>query len=238
MCLLVVAHNLHDVYPLVVAGNRDEFHARPTKEAHWWEDEPDIAGGRDLLEGGTWLAVHRNGRFAAVTNFRGAGSAPERPLSRGHLVTGFLKSELAPLDYLQSLRGDAYAGFNLVVADVRTLAYCSNQGDTPRELAPGVYGLANTRLDAHGERIGRPKERLSRLLGADRIESGALMDLLDDRTSSSANPIDAPFVITPEFGTRCSTAFTMRREGSWQLVERRFDPAGNPAGETLIAEDS
>ena len=42
MCLLVVAHNLHDVYPLVVAGNRDEFHARPTKEAHWWEDEPDI----------------------------------------------------------------------------------------------------------------------------------------------------------------------------------------------------
>ncbi|NIV17619.1 MAG: hypothetical protein GWN47_04240 [Woeseiaceae bacterium] len=236
MCLVVVAYDIHDSYRLVVAGNRDEFHSRPTREAHWWEDEPDIAGGRDLLQGGTWLAMHRNGRFATVTNFRGAGAAPERPLSRGHLVSGFLRSELAPLAYLQSIQGDAYAGFNLIVADKRALAYCSNRGDTPRELAPGVYGLANTRLDAHGERIGRPRDRLNQLLNENRVDSGVLMELLDDRESSSTNPLDAPFVVTPEFGTRCSTTVMVQSDGSWQLAERRYDPSGNRSGETLITE--
>ena len=237
MCLVVIAHDVHPDHRLVIAGNRDEFHARPTQEAQWWDDEPDIAGGRDLLAGGTWLAVHRNGRFATVTNFRGVANAPEEPLSRGHLVTDFLKSDLSPLEYLQSLQVDAYAGFNLLVADGRSLAYCSNQGDSPRKLAPGIYGLANTRLDAHGERIGRPKDKLGRLLAQDRVENDALMGLLDDRVSASANPVEAPFVVTPEFGTRSSTVVTMHREGSWQLAERRFDPGGNQTGESLVAVD-
>ncbi len=42
MCLLVVAIDSHPRLPLIVAGNRDEFHARPTQEAHWWPDYPDI----------------------------------------------------------------------------------------------------------------------------------------------------------------------------------------------------
>jgi len=45
MCLVVVAFNVQDNYPLVVAANRDEFHARPTQNAGWWPDQPDIARG-------------------------------------------------------------------------------------------------------------------------------------------------------------------------------------------------
>ncbi len=237
MCLVVIAYRVHPGHRLVVAGNRDEFHARSTEKAHWWPDEPDIAGGRDLQAGGTWLAMHRDGRFAAVTNYRGAEPPPGELQSRGHLVTGFLKSELPPLNYLRSLPGDQYAGFNLLVADGDTLAYCSNQGNTPRELPPGIYGLANTHLDAHGERISRSKDRMRRLLGNHQVESDALMGLLGNRDASSDNPIDAPFVVTPEFGTRCSTVVTIGPERSWRLVERRFDPAGNPTGESLITED-
>lgn len=238
MCLVVVGHKVHDGHRLVVAGNRDEFHARPTEEARWWADDPDIAGGRDLLAGGTWLAVHRNGRFATVTNYRGTTMEIREPRSRGHLVTGFLQGDLSPMDYLRSLHGDRYAGFNLLVSDGNTLAYCSNQGDAPRELPPGVYGLANTHLDAKGERIGRSKERLTRLLAGNQIADDALMGLLGDRNSASDDPFDAPFVISPEFGTRCSTIVTMQRTGSWQLLERRFNPAGQQTGESLVAEDA
>lgn len=238
MCLVVIAHGVHPDHRLIVVGNRDEFHARPTEKAHWWPDEPDIAGGRDLEAGGTWLAMHRNGRFAAVTNYRGTKPPSGELQSRGHLVTGFLKSERPPLDYLHSLPGDRYAGFNLFVADGDALAYCSNQGDTPRELSPGIYGLANTHLDAHGERISRSKERMSQLVSERRVDDDALMDLLANRDASSENPFDAPFVVTPEFGTRCSTIVTISRETSWRLVERRFDPAGNQTGESLIAENA
>lgn len=31
---------------------------------------PELIGGRDVVNGGTWLAVTRTGRFAFVTNFR------------------------------------------------------------------------------------------------------------------------------------------------------------------------
>lgn len=237
MCLVVVAHDAHPDRRLIVAGNRDEFHARPTEEARWWHDDVDIAGGRDLEAGGTWLAMHRNGRFATVTNYRGVDPPAGELPSRGQLVTGFLKSELPPLDYLYSLPGSRYAGFNLLVADNKTLAYCSNQGHAPRELPPGIYGLANTHLDAQGERISRSKERMRRLLNSGKVDVAALMGLLGNRDAASDDPLDAPFVVTPRFGTRCSTVVTVDRGGSWQLAERRFDPAGHATGESSIAEN-
>jgi len=99
MCLVVVAFDTHPEFPLVVAGNRDEFHARPTQDADWWPDDTNIVGGRDLLAGGTWLAVHRNGRFATVTNYRDAEPKSGKLRSRGHLVTEFLQSGLSPIEY-------------------------------------------------------------------------------------------------------------------------------------------
>ena len=68
MCLLVFAWNKHPRYRVVLAANRDEFHARPAAAMHWWA-EPDILGGRDLEAGGAWLAVGRDGRFGVVTNY-------------------------------------------------------------------------------------------------------------------------------------------------------------------------
>ncbi len=103
MCLIVLAFGVTAEYPLIVAGNRDEFHTRPTKDADWWPDKPDILGGRDLQAGGTWLAMHRSGRFATVTNTRDAEPRTAGLRSRGHLVIDFLQSELAPIDYLRGI---------------------------------------------------------------------------------------------------------------------------------------
>jgi len=76
MCLIVVGWRVHPDYPLVVAANRDEFHARASLSAAAWTDDPAVFGGRDLTAGGTWLGLRRGGRFAAVTNVREPGKVP------------------------------------------------------------------------------------------------------------------------------------------------------------------
>ena len=48
MCLLVVAWLSHPRYRLVVAGNRDEFHDRPSAPLGWWGDVPGVLAGRHL----------------------------------------------------------------------------------------------------------------------------------------------------------------------------------------------
>ena len=76
----------------------------------------------------------------------------------------------------------------------------------------------------------------------------ALFELLNDRTqvaddtalprSGSGLPRDwdrilsAPFVLHPEYGTRCSTVVLLESSGRLYLAERRFDPRGEAAGET------
>ena len=69
MCLLAFAYNHNADAPLIVISNRDEFYRRETLPMHWWQDG-DVLAGRDQQAGGTWLGLSKNGRFAAVTNFR------------------------------------------------------------------------------------------------------------------------------------------------------------------------
>ena len=159
MCLLVIAIGEHPELPLVVAGNRDEFHDRPTQDAHWWPDNPDVLGGRDLQAGGTWLAVNRGGRFAAVTNYRDAQHESGKLLSRGHLVTEFLASGESPRAYLDTIDGERYAGFNLLVAAGDSAAYLSNRGAPTRDLESGIYGLSNATLDDAWSKVTRSKAR-------------------------------------------------------------------------------
>ncbi len=119
MCLILLAYDAHPIYRLVLAANRDEFYDRPTASAGYWEDAPHILAGRDLKDGGTWLGVTRSGRIAAVTNYR--EPALDRPTapSRGGLVSGFLKGEAPPEEYLGFLRreGGGYNGFNLILGN-------------------------------------------------------------------------------------------------------------------------
>jgi uncharacterized protein with NRDE domain len=245
MCLIVIAFGIDADYPLVVAGNRDEFHARPTRDANWWPDLPDVLGGRDLQAGGSWLAVHRSGRFAAVTNYRDAQATRQGKRSRGHLVTEFLHSSATPIDYLQALRGADYSGFNLLVSDGRSLAYFSNRDGAARELLPGTYGLSNATLDTPWEKVERSKNKLHELIDSGSISETSLMRLLADRSKgptdevksdrlpfSTAHAITAPFIVLPDYGTRCSTVVLADQRGKWSLLERRFAADGSKTGES------
>src|SRR5437764_3434217 len=104
MCLIAIAHNASPKFPLVIAANRDELYARPTRPAHVWEDDARIVGGRDVRAGGTWLALRRGGRFGAITNVRGIGRAEGGP-SRGTLVADFVHGDDAPMAYAKSITG-------------------------------------------------------------------------------------------------------------------------------------
>jgi uncharacterized protein with NRDE domain len=149
MCLIVLAWRVHSDFPLVVAANRDEFHARPAAAAAVWRDRPGILAGRDLQAQGTWLGVARNGKFASVTNYRGAHD-PGAAESRGALVARFLESGAAPADYVSDISKarSSYSGFNLLVASRDELWWLSNRDGDPRPLAPGFYALGNFLLDS------------------------------------------------------------------------------------------
>lgn len=245
MCLLVIAFRSHPDFPLIIAGNRDEFHDRPTRDAHWWPDHPDLLAGRDLLAGGSWLALHRSGRFAAVTNYRDADSVVPKLRSRGHLVREFANSPSKPSTYVSKIDPEQYAGFNLLCGTRDELAYLSNRSAGARTLGPSVYGLSNATLDTPWEKVERSKAALRRLIDANNVNETTLMRLLGDRDKgpvseveqgrlpfAMAHAITAPFIVLPDYGTRCSTVVITDREGHWRFVERRFDASGHVTGES------
>ena len=70
MCLIFISVKDNPSYKLIVAANRDEFYDRKTAPAHFWEDHPQILGGRDLEAMGTWMGINKNGRISMITNYR------------------------------------------------------------------------------------------------------------------------------------------------------------------------
>jgi uncharacterized protein with NRDE domain len=248
MCLIVFAFRAHPDYPLILAANRDEFHARPAEAMHWWRDQPELLAGRDLEAGGTWLAVGKSGRFAAVTNYREDLTEDleqnHRGRSRGELVTGFVTGTESPLSWCRNLRSGDFRGFSLLTADAGEMAYVSNRGDRARRLEPGIYGLSNASLDTPWTKVLRSKEALHALLRRDRPEAAELFRILADREPAAsddyagtglapgmARAISAPFITTHEYGTRCSTALLVDSAGQVEIQERRFDRAGRTVGE-------
>ncbi len=243
MCTLLFAWQVDPARPLIVAANRDEFYARPTAAATTWprdgEDGPEIVAGRDLLAGGTWLGVTREGRFAALTNVREPSvPTPEHAPSRGGLVAEFLRGRASPAAYIAGLRPDTFAGFNLIVGDAESLWYLSNRSGPARVLEPGVYGVSNAALDTPWPKVRRGRENLARLVAAGEATSAALLALLADRAPApdaelpdtgvglAMERVLSPlFLVSAGYGTCSSTALAIHRDGTVEFHERSHGPA-------------
>jgi uncharacterized protein with NRDE domain len=246
MCLLVFAWRSHPRYRLIFAGNRDEFHDRPAAPMQWWKDAPAILAGRDLKAGGTWLGLSRNGRFGVVTNYRDLQRPVPGAPSRGELVSQWLNAAQAPLAFVQGLESNsrAYAGFNLLVADDEQMAYGANRApEFARVLQPGIYGLSNHLLDTPWPKLTRTRARFERIVSHAEPTLAELEEMLADRepTADSQLPqtglppererlLSAPFIVDPQYGTRCTTVVLVEHRGHVQVRERRFDPAGRMTG--------
>lgn len=246
MCIILIAYHAHREYPLVIAANRDEAYVRPTAPAAFWSDEPDILAGRDLEQGGTWLGLRRNGRVAAVTNFREGLSKHVAPRSRGALVSGFLKGTEPPAAYMHRVRCTAadYNGFILIAGDLETLCWYSNRGPAPAQITPGVHGLSNHLLNTPWPKIRRSKEILTGLLTETEAKLAAgLFELLADRSMAADNELPETgvglqrerelspvFIAGDRYGTRASTVMLVHRDGSVFFCEKSFGPEGLETG--------
>jgi uncharacterized protein with NRDE domain len=251
MCLLLFAYNTHPDSRLILAANRDEFHRRPTAAAQWWSDAPDIFAGRDLEKSGTWMGVNKNGKFAALTNFRDPTQRKANAPSRGLLVSDYLRGQLSPAEYLVQLseHADQYEAFNLFLGDKKSLWFFSSRDKIAQELKTGVYGLSNATLDEPWPKVTHGKQGLTKIL-AKNINQNNLFSLLADRTiyhddhlPQTGVPLEwerrlsATFIVLPEYGTRCSTLLLIGKDGRMEFVERSFD-AGGEITETKRAEFS
>ena len=225
MCVVSVAWNAHPGWKLVVAGNRDEFHAREAAPLGQWADDATIIAGRDLLSQGTWMGVSNTGRFGIVTNIRNPEGPDPQKASRGALVANWLARGELPAML------DAFNPFNLLIGNEKGVQYLSNRpSDLRVTLEDGIHGLSNA---IKGERWPR-KERLN-LAVAGWLDGAAddpmmLFDCLADTQSDhvDAYPI---FIRNSVYGTRCSTVLAVKRDGAGSIIERRFDREGACMGE-------
>jgi len=244
VCLALIALHAHPQYPLVIAANRDEFHARAADPAHWWTH--DMLAGRDRVGGGTWFGVTRAGRWALITNFREGTPRDPRAPSRGGLVTQALDTAHPAMVAAAgaSIDGQRFHGFNLLVGDGATGAYSSNRASGAQALARGVFGLSNHLLDTPWPKVVRSKARFAAALVRAEDPLSAAFELLADRQEANAEALPATgvsaqwervlspiFIVSPEYGTRCSTVMTIDNAGTTRFVERSFDASGNATGE-------
>jgi uncharacterized protein with NRDE domain len=243
MCVAAVAWGAHRRWPLVVAANRDEFHAREAAPLAAWEDGSGIVAGRDLRSGGTWLGVSDGGRLALVTNLRGYGAASPDRTSRGGLVSGLLTGELEP----RSVDLAPYNPFNLILVAGDKATFLTNRPKELRtELTSGIYGLSNGTLDEPWPKtlqlkaalldwLMREGSDIEPLFGALRREDIPDYGIHPDRPSDV--PREAPdtpvFIRDPIYGTRCSTVVVVTEDGQGTIAERRFAADGTETGRSL-----
>jgi uncharacterized protein with NRDE domain len=242
MCLVLLALDAHPDYLLIVAANRDEFYDRPTAEAEFWAESPSVLAGRDLEAGGTWLGVNRQGRFAAVTNYRQGQREGLAQRSRGRLVSDYLTGDVGALEHVEGIRREAalYNGFNLLASDAAGLFYFSNREGRVRTLRPGVYGLSNHLLDTPWPKVVSTRSAFGALLSGGGSElTKDLFALLGNRDQASDDQLPATgvgpewerllssaFIVSQDYGTRSSTVVLIGRDGSIAFTERTFERGG------------
>lgn len=242
MCLLVLAYKTHPRYHLILIANRDEYYDRPTAPAEFWPDYPHVLGGRDLKAGGTWLGITRQGRMAAITNFRDPKSYKPGLPSRGRLVADFLVGQETAERYANHVlrHGHKYNGFNLILGDQDKVLWYSNRTGKIKLLPPGLYGLSNHLLDTPWPKVVKAKEGLAKLMNDKRFPRvDALFSLLEDNALAPDEELpetgvghewekvlSAIFVRSPNYGTRSSTILLMEKGGKTTFIEKTHNGFG------------
>lgn len=239
MCLILFALRQHEEFPLVVIANRDEYYARPTRAAHWWEDSDGIFAGRDLEAQGTWMGINRNGRFAAVTNVREPGMFAPARLSRGKLPREFLASDEAAETFIERTRPEAddYAGFNLLVGDSARLFFYSNRQAEVIEIRTGVHGISNGLFDEAWPKLVSGKQALATVL-ASGSDNNDLMRILTDNSIAEdehlpntgvsldvERMLSGRFIRSADYGTRACSVIKFDSRNHISFVEQNYTDA-------------
>lgn len=259
MCLVAFSLQRDASLPFVLISNRDEFFQRPSKPAHDWGN--GVYGGKDLEKGGSWLLVSAKNKVSFVTNYRNLRLPKvEDPISRGQLVKDFVLGDFSPKEYLQKIESQKtrLEGCNLFLSDgVYSILY-NPKAPNSLHLKDGIYAVSNgvlleewpktkyirnsltTFLQTHKQEL---KEKSSKALE----HSEELFRILKNRNIASESELpdtgigkdrekylSSAFIQLPGYGTRCSTIFWKRQDGSFFLKERSFQEDGSISGEVEL----
>jgi uncharacterized protein with NRDE domain len=244
MCIAYLAIAAHPEWPLFIAANRDEFHARQTLPAAPWPDHPDLIAGVDCVAGGTWLGITRQGRYALLTNYRDPASVMPNAPSRGHLTSDYLIDDIDPRDYAHRVLDAAsrYNGFNLILGDQQSAWYVGNRAyqEAPQALTPGRYIISNHLLNTPWPKAERLRQALNGYPSdALDLSLAPLFEILQDNTPARDDALpstgitrererllSSPFIISPEYGTRCSTVIAVHASGRALFSEVSYNASG------------
>ncbi len=245
MCIAYLALGSHPDWPIFIAANRDEFHKRACLPAAPWASHPDVIAGIDCQGRGTWLGISsRQGRFALLTNYRDPASAMNGAPSRGELVSQYLTGQESPESYASRVHetAAAYNGFNLIAGSLAAVSYVGNRTgqSRPRALEPGRYIISNHLLNTPWPKAERLRLALD-LYPLEDLEHSLtpIFDALKDNTRAD-DPVlpktgltlererllSSPFIISPDYGTRCSTVIAVHASGRAIFSEASYDASG------------
>lgn len=250
MCLVALAWKTHPRWRLLLAGNRDEFHGRPTAALAPWPGPTRILAGRDLQSGGTWVGVDERGRCAVVTNVRDPRAPSITGTSRGALPVDFLQGALEASTEARLLTANArqYAPFNLLLIDGNSCEYIGNH-PTPNHqaIAPGIHGMSNGGFDMPWPKTRKLCEAMGRWSQTDASDPALLWQALADEHVAADSDLpdtgvgvelerklSAAFIRGTQYGTRASTIIAIDHAGQGYISERRFGPGGVFEGETSL----
>ena len=238
MCLIFFSVHNHPTYKLIVAANRDEFYNRKTAAAAYWEDHPELLGGRDLEACGTWMGITKSGRISMLTNYRDPLNINPNAPSRGNLVSDYLLSKEEPEQYLKRIEqnGKVYNGFNLLAGTVNGLYYYSNYKEGVDKIEPGFYGISNHLLETPWPKVVRGKEKMKPVLAQSTINPDDLFEVLYDNEIADDNKLpntgltiereralSSMFIKTENYGSRCSTVVLVDHDNHVRFAERVYD---------------
>ena len=227
MCVLVALRSLPGV--LCLAANRDERTNRPWQPPQLLLEDPPVFGGRDLVAGGSWLAVNLTARLVVgVSNARLRAPAGER--SRGELVVTLARE--AGLADAAALLGELdlarYGPFNLLLADPRELWTATN-APLPllRREEERAIAIGNDLLTTPSRRLTEVRMAAGALAGQGYGEVlDAFAGLLADHRG-----LDPLCRHGHGYGTVCSTLVALSSAG---VLEYRF--ASGPPCTTAFVE--
>jgi uncharacterized protein with NRDE domain len=175
-----------------------------------------------------------------VTNYYETAAINSSLLSRGALVSDFLRRDIEPRSYADILadNGKWYGGFNIVFGSMGDLYYCSNRREGYELLEPGIHGLGNSILNDDAFKVRKGREAMKDILTKGSVLHDDLFSLLDDREqapgSETCSQIGTEeerfyspmFMVGKEYGTRCSTVILIDKEGNVYFSERGFSTEG------------
>lgn len=171
----------------LLSFNREESIYRPTTPLSSFEEDPNILGGRDRREKGTWLAINKKTlNIAFLTNYRTSQSQMmflkglKFRRSRGELINNFVKSSFFTSDpnvdeiiaFIQKIKENCndYGPFNLVVGNLGLNAffYFGNQSVIKDFLIveEGVHSVCNSEMFglAENDRQKRGTQKLNEII--------------------------------------------------------------------------